>query len=185
MKNIMRQECTKRRVLLSDKLNKDDAIFRRLIASDLYKKSQRIMTYVSMSNEVDTHRLIRHALQEDKQVYLPKVISKTEMILCEISSFEDLTPGKLNILEPRTNDAIDPKMAQLIIVPALGFTTSGHRLGYGGGYYDRLLAHINCDTMGLCYEDCLFESLPIEQHDMPVDTILTEERELMIWGMTA
>lgn len=185
MKNAMRQECKRRRIAVEDKTNKDEAIFHRVIASDCYRAAQRIMTYVSLPGEVDTHRFIRYALEEDKQIYVPKVISKTEMILCEISSFSDLKPGKRNILEPITNNAIDPKMAQLILVPALGFTTSGYRLGYGGGYYDRLLAQVDCNTGGLCYEDCLFDDLPIEKHDMPVDVVLTEERELIIWGMTA
>jgi 5-formyltetrahydrofolate cyclo-ligase len=173
----------KRRISISNKRAKDEAIFRTFLSSGLYKKSDSIMTYVSLPKEVDTHKIIQHALLEGKHVYVPKVISDKDMILCEITSFKDLKPGRKNILEPITNKEVEPSKAQLIIVPALGYTTSGYRLGYGSGYYDRLLSKVNCVTVGLCYEDCLFDSLPIEKHDVPVDFIITEEREIALWEM--
>lgn len=185
MKSVMRQACKKRRLAVSEKVRKDEAIFRRLVASEYYRNSQNIMTYVSLPSEVDTHRFIHHALKEDKHLYVPKVISKTEMTLCRLYRFEDLKPGVKGILEPEGFELADAQLMDLILVPALGYDFRGYRIGYGGGYYDRLLAHVNDGiAIGLCYEACMYDDLPIEPHDMPVGAILTEEREIKIWGMT-
>lgn len=160
----------------------DAAMIQTLTALDAYQKAKTLACYVSYGSEVDTHPLIARALADGKAVAVPYCVMKThEMKMLTLSHFpDDLKPGTMGILEP--DPAICPEMTpdaiDLLIVPGVGFTEGGERLGYGGGFYDRYLLRLRPDAtrIALVPECLLFDALPTEDHDQRVPVIITERR---------
>lgn len=175
LRKIMKE---KREKLKADNKEKYDiTIFHNLIHSDEYKKARTIFIYVSYNNEADTHRIICHALENNKIVCVPKVISKAEgMKAVEIKSFMDLIPGSYGILEPGSNCFMDEKDIDLVILPGLAFDSDGGRLGYGAGFYDRFLCSVREDAMlvGLSYKFQVVEKVPMDSHDYYIKKIITD-----------
>lgn len=150
----------------------------RLRTLDVFQQAYKILFYVSFLSEVQTHQLIKEALK-NKKVGVPLVNNK-ELLIKEITDFSQLSPGHKNILEP-SSDLPDLKVEDLnlIIVPGVAFDKKHYRLGYGGGYYDRLLAKDNDHiSIGLAFEEQIVDDLPIESHDQKVDFIVTDKRVL-------
>lgn len=153
--------------------------------SKLCNASKSIMVYVSYNEEINTHDLISKLLSNDKEVITPfcNTIDHT-LLLYKIYNFpKDFTKNVYGILEviPDKGELVSEDSLDLIIVPGLAFTPKGYRLGYGGGYYDRLLNSINqknCKTVGLIRESFIVDDLPIELHDKKVDFLITEKRVL-------
>lgn len=168
-----------------EKSAKDFQIFKRFVSFDLFTKSDIILTYVSSEIEVDTRNIIEHALNIGKKVAVPVSISYDfSLKFYFINSINDLHVGYFSILEPniRTCELCDiSKLSNfLCVVPGLAFDFSGHRIGYGKGYYDRFLHKYKCKTVGFCYETDLVESINNSRYDIPVDSILTEKRILKV-----
>ena len=156
------------------------AIYRHLVVNPVYRNSTTILTYVSArDNEVDTWRIIDHALACGKRVLVPMVAPGDGMMKwAHIDTRDTLVRGRFDLLEP------DPALASIVvaptrglcITPGLAFTREGHRVGYGGGYYDRFLAGFTGLSIGLAFEIQLTDTLPVSPHDQPVDYVLTEQR---------
>lgn len=164
------------RLKADDKEQYDIIIFHNLIHSEEYKKADTIFIYVSYNNEADTHRIICHALEHNKKVCVPKVISKAEgMKAVEIKGFKDLRPGAYGILEPESNCFTDEKDIDLVILPGLSFDYDGGRLGYGAGFYDRFLCNLREDAMliGIAYKFQIVEKVPMDSHDYYIKKIIT------------
>ena len=159
----------------------DAAIINKFLESDLYVKAEWIMAYVSFGTEIYTHKFIEKALADGKHVVAPICnISDHTVTLSEIKNFpEDLEEGHYGILEVRDDclRIVDPKKLDLVMVPGCAFSQVGHRMGFGGGYYDRFLETINddCITVALIREDFIFEEIPMEAHDKSVDYMITEK----------
>ncbi len=169
----------------NDKLSKDFKIFQSFILSDLFLQSDVILTYVSSEIEVDTREIIEYSLKVGKKVAVPVSISDDfSLKFYFINSMNDLRVGYFSILEPDVNICelcnVNKLSSLLCIVPGLAFDFSGHRVGYGKGYYDRFLYKYKCKTVGFCYETDLIESVNKNQYDIPVDSILTEKRILKV-----
>jgi len=160
---------------VENKKEKDVAIYNVLAESDLYKNADRIMFYISMADEVDTKHIINRAFADGKSVFVPKVISKTEMKACQLTGNDVFEKSTLGVAEPENPVFADGKDMDLIIVPGLAFSKAGVRLGFGGGYYDRYLKDLKCYTVGLCYESCLADDLVKEEYDVNVKYIITEK----------
>lgn len=164
----------KRGLLTKEEKEKlDDAIFENVINSREYKESKNIFIFVSYDTEVDTHRIIKQALKDEKVLCVPRVISKEEgMIIAQIESFEDLEPGAYGILEPRNDKfKVDETLIDVAYLPGLAFDKIGGRVGYGGGFYDRFLRKSRKDSkkIGLAYSFQILEKVPMEQNDEYVD----------------
>ncbi len=93
-----------------------------------------------------------------------------------VRDLNDMIPGKFGIMEPRLADFNFDEI-ELIFVPAIAFDINGHRIGYGGGYYDRLLSkkRINQYAIGVCFEFQLIEKIETSKWDMSVDLVVTEK----------
>ena len=147
-----------------------------------FKKN--ILLYHSFRNEIITIDIIKELLQMEKNVFLPYINSKkTEIEISQIKNLDkDLRSGVWGIKEPlkKENKPIDK--IDIIVVPALVFSHDGFRIGYGGGYYDKLLARKSSKTIsiGLAFNDFLHKELPIDDYDQPVDIIITELETLYI-----
>lgn len=171
MKNLTKKE----RQFLDEETEKN------LIKLDVFKESKDIMTFVSLKYEINTIDLIDFMLQEDKNVYIPLTIREEKKLIPSlITSLSELVIGNYGILEPYSENIkpINPNKLEIILVPGLIFSQNGHRIGYGGGYYDRFLSNINSKTItiGYCYDFQLIDSIPKEKFDIPVDMIITNKR---------
>ena len=160
----------RRNISKREKEEKDKKILKDILASKEYKEAKKIFIYVSLEDEVDTIELIRAALGDNKEVFVPYVISKDEgMIAVKIQALEDLESGSYGILEPKdiSNSIKDKNELDLIIAPAVAITRTGYRLGYGGGFYDRFLQDIGKDTAAIVivYKEQIINDIPVEPHD--------------------
>jgi 5-formyltetrahydrofolate cyclo-ligase len=116
-------------------------IRRRLQALSVYRQAQTVFCYVSVGTEIDTRRLIEDMLAEGKTVCVPRCLDDGIMSACVLTSLDELAKGAYGIPEPASCSAvISPCDIDLIIMPCVACSLSGHRLGYGGGYYDRYLS---------------------------------------------
>lgn len=152
----------------------DRKIVLSLTALPIYKSAKSICIYVSMEAEVYTHQIIRNALLDNGSIIVPK-IRRSELLLYSIRSFRELKAGTYGILEPQTNRAHVPKQSiDLFIIPGIAFGRDGSRLGWGKGYFDRLLTNIHVPVIGLCYDRQLLDTVPHDAKDKKVDIIVTE-----------
>jgi 5-formyltetrahydrofolate cyclo-ligase len=130
---------------------------------------------MSTPEEVDTKPLLAAALTEKKQVVFPR-IEKEKLVLHYITSIKDFVKGKYRILEPKkSTSVVDPKSVDLFIVPGIVFDRDGYRLGWGKGYYDRLLSGIDAPKIGLAYAVQVIEELPRSSYDVPMTMVVTEK----------
>lgn len=154
-----------------------ERIFARLINSSVYDSAETVLVYVSVGSEAETLNIIEYSLHNNKKVAVPVCIEK-EMFFYEIGSLSDLQSGRFGIptVDLSKSKRIDNFENSICVVPALCFDKYGFRIGYGGGYYDRFLAEHNVITLGITYERCLTEKIPVDKYDLPVDYILTENK---------
>ena len=168
---------TRKNIPFGEKEILNSKIFENVKKSDLYIRSQAILAYVSTSDEVDTRKLIVHALKQNKTVAVPVCdYQKREMVFVKIDSISDLTICKKGIYEPEfdENKVITQFDNALCIVPGLAFNKNGYRVGYGGGFYDKFLEDFCGTSLGICYEQFLVDAIKVESHDIAVNYIATE-----------
>ena len=146
-----------------------------------YINSNIVCFYVSFESEVQTHDLIKSSLESGKRIIVPYV-DKKEIYLSELKNFNNLDLGKFGILAPKKEfvKPFDITNVEAIIIPGIVFDKLGHRIGFGGGYYDKLLRDSKAIKIALCYDFQLFEKIPYEEHDIPVDIIITEKQIIRV-----
>ncbi|MBQ4076660.1 MAG: 5-formyltetrahydrofolate cyclo-ligase [Mailhella sp.] len=165
----------------------------RLLESSFWRDCRRVAAYVSIKGEAGTELILQEALRTGRDLFLPRCRAQGEegwpgaMDFLFCSGLEGLVPSGFGIPEPLLSSDLrllapeELRMPDtLVIVPALAFDRKGFRLGYGGGYYDRLLAHAACPVVGLVFHELLVEEIPREPWDMPVQAVCTEEVLLCI-----
>ena len=139
---------------------------------------------LTAQREVDTRPLIAALRGWGAEMVLPVVTSfDADPPTLEHRRFDgpqSLTPNQWDIQEPVHTELISPDRFEVIIVPALGVGKNGHRVGHGSGYYDAFLQSVACPRIALTYEACLVSSVPDAAHDVPVTTIVTEQRVLQL-----
>ena len=150
-----------------------------LIASTPEFESARVvMIFLSMPDEIDTAPLALRAWQAGKTVVAPKVNwDQRRMLPIEINSLTTgMTVTGPGVREPIGGRPMPTEFIDLVIVPGLGFTASGHRVGRGMGFYDRFLAQSEFMgvTCGLAYEQQILPTLPVLDHDMPLSMLATD-----------
>jgi len=141
-----------------------------------------IFIYVSLQSEVDTHELIKRALKDKVEVYVPKLIGDNEMVAARLYTWERLIMSKYKYHEPKTTKNISSKI-DTVIAPGLAFSKEGARLGRGLGCYDRWLSENSySEIIGLAYEHQILDTVPTSQHDINVTQIITEKRRIICTG---
>lgn len=154
----------------------------------LKRTEKTVLAYCSVGNEPSTLALIDSLLKSGKRVCLPLCTDLDEeghrtgafdaMEARVITSFDDLTAGAYGIPEPKADtELVPPEEIDIIILPCVGCDRQCRRIGHGAGYYDKYLTTVrkDCFTMALCYEEALADELPMEEHDVPVDAVVTEK----------
>ncbi len=140
--------------------------------SKLYQNANTIYGYLPYNQEVRTTPMLEQALRDGKRVAVPKVYGD-EMKFIFLDDLSQVEKGFAGILEPIADGPIAEDPAALVLMPGLAFTKEGHRMGYGGGFYDKFLAlEPNHPTLALCYAFQMVDELPIDDYDVPVDVVL-------------
>ena len=202
----------------ADKAQYDASIREIVMGMEEYRGAEAILAYVSYRSEVDTTMLIRQALADGKYVFAPKV-SGSEMEFWQITAMEDLREGYRGILEPEQNiafpewlikrcsivdtdtavekadDCVQDVCKVMMWMPGVTFDKERHRIGYGGGFYDRYLTRLLqqsvqtvsedqtrkqsgrfvLTTAALAYSCQILEQIPYEEHDMKPNLLITEQ----------
>lgn len=141
-------------------------------ASEYYQQARTIYGYLPYNQEVRTVPILEQALRDGKRVAVPKVYGD-EMKFIYIHDLSQVAKGYAGIPEPVADEPVADDPAALVLMPGLAFDRQGHRIGYGGGFYDRFLAaEPGHPTLALCYDFQMLEHLDTEEFDVPVDCVL-------------
>jgi 5-formyltetrahydrofolate cyclo-ligase len=161
-----------------DRAKKNISIMEKLLAEEHFQKASTVTLYMSKGSEVETREIIIKAKEMGKEVCLPVVISEDHLELYCFESFDKLQKGKFGVYEPigGTHPSKEP---DVIIIPGVSFGLCMHRLGYGKGYYDRLLARLPSYRIGICFDFQLVDNLPNHEDDQRMHKIITEKREII------
>ena len=139
--------------------------------SEAYRKASAIYGYLPYNQEVRTTPMLRQAQLDGKRVAVPKCYG-SEMRFIWLDDLTQVAPGYANIPEPIADEPIADDPTALVLMPGLAFDPQGHRIGYGGGFYDKFLEQELHPTLALCYDFQMLDHLETEEHDIPVDTVL-------------
>lgn len=177
IKKELRKELKKKRKEIDKKNDKDAFIRENLICSDFYLDANTILLYAALDDEINVDECIEDALMLGKQVALPVCTNdKGEMKFYYINSMSDLKSGFFGVREPDIDKCkeVTDFNSSICIVPGIAYDKRGYRLGYGKGYYDRFMQKSTSLFIGLCYNELIDDELPIEEYDIPVKYIITE-----------
>lgn len=177
-KTALRKRYLEIRENKTNRFDADVKIASAVFNSEFYKKCDTLLCFVGTGSEISTMAILEKALADGKRVAVPKCKDKVgNMSFHYIEDISQLRGGMYGIPEPpESNESFTSVPFSLCLLPGLCYDKHGNRLGYGKGYYDRFLADFNGVAAGLCYEECLCESLPQEATDKKVNYIITDER---------
>ncbi|MDD6968333.1 MAG: 5-formyltetrahydrofolate cyclo-ligase [Firmicutes bacterium] len=144
----------------------------KFLNSDNYRRCTCLYGYLPYNQEVRTWPILHQALADGKQVAVPKVYGD-EMKFIYLTDLTQVAAGYAGIPEPIADDPVAEQQDALVLMPGLAFDPQGHRIGYGGGFYDKFLSREpKHPTVALCYEFQMVDHLETEQFDIPVDTVI-------------
>ncbi len=176
--HIRKKINTMRRMLSeAERLSAAEEVFSRLEQTAAFLMADKVLMYHSLPDELSTHSFLRK-WGSRKHFFLPRVNG----VNLDILPYEEsrLELGSFHIEEPTGHDTVDPSEIELIVVPAVAYDRRGNRLGRGKGFYDRLLGDVKATKIGVGYEFQLLDELPAEQHDVPMDMIITQSTTIVI-----
>lgn len=175
-KALRREIGAKKRAMTAQEIEAASArLAERFFVCELYQSASAIYGYLSYNQEVRTEPILQRALQDGKRVAVPKVFGD-EMRFLWIDDLSVVAPGAFNIPEPIADEPVAHDPTALVLMPGLAFDAEGHRLGYGGGFYDRYLANEpNHPLVALCYSFQMLDHLETETHDIPVDLVIADK----------
>lgn len=195
MNNISKKELRTKLSQIRDSITQEDKaiknwmITERIIETDAFEMADFVMAYCSFKSEVDTNDIILGSFMTGKAVALPKVINKDQMkfyLIKTIDEYEKLkenNKGHMGIPEPTGEEEeleFDDYCNYLMLVPGLGFSKDLHRIGYGGGYYDKYIATCGASSsnlfkMMLAYDEQRCDDLPYDDNDAKMSMIVTDK----------
>lgn len=155
-------------------------LLRSFIKLGIVQSAKNIMIYYSVRKEVQTEALINYLLKTGKTVALPVCTRERDLNAAVIKDLGQLQPVAFGLMEPGPEASLlEPNQLDLIVAPGVAFDEKGYRLGHGAGYYDRFLSKaINSFKLGLAYDFQIVTKVPVENHDIGMNGILTPSRYL-------
>ena len=179
-KSALRQMLLERRDSTSFDLMQilSERIHQHLRKISTFSGANSIGCYYSIGSEVQTKAIIQELISQKKQVSLPKIEDDT-IVFRTVKNFDRLEKGSFGILEPK-DDWPEIKSFDIIIVPAIGLTNGGDRLGYGHGYYDKFLSDKSVTKIALAYSKQIVKSMPHSDHDIKMDWIVSENKSFLV-----
>ncbi|HKM38760.1 MAG TPA: 5-formyltetrahydrofolate cyclo-ligase [bacterium] len=154
------------------------AASKHVLSWPLYRRAKHILLFAGVRSEIQTQFLVQQTIKLGKSVAMPRCVPQTrELLLFEIKAWSDLKPGYYGLLEPDVAAKMIPlSKLDIIIVPGVVFSPQGYRIGYGAGYYDRLLSKAkDIIISGLAFELQVMSSVPQDDHDVPLHYLITEK----------
>lgn len=162
----------KRQMPEAEIVHKSASLAAQFFKTDAYRNAKTLYGYMSYNQEVRTLPILEQALRDGKQVAIPKCYG-SEMRFIFMDDLSQVENSGFGIPEPIADIPVAADETALVLMPGLAFDPQGHRMGYGGGFYDRFLAaEPNHPTVALCYDFQIFEHLETEEFDIPVDLVL-------------
>lgn len=156
----------------------DQSITEGFLSLDEYKNCEVLLAFVSKDIEVNTEDIIAQAFLDGKTVAVPKCSPENcTMEYRLIRSRNDLECGFYGIYEPKEScERLTSFCGSICLVPGLAYDEERYRVGFGRGYYDKFLNEYTGVSIGLCYSDCVFDNVPKDSFDRPVDILITDNR---------
>ena len=164
------------------------AVVERVLGLPCFAMGESIMAYLSLPTELSVDLLVRHCLRSRKQVSVPvTLLAEGRLEVVRVYGLDiGLVLGPMGIREParHAGDIVEPSCIDIMVVPGVAFDEFGGRLGYGGGFYDRLWPKVRKDAVlvGVALEEQVVPELPMEAHDMRMDVLITPCRVLTFSG---
>jgi 5-formyltetrahydrofolate cyclo-ligase len=161
-----------------ERLRKSDEIWKRLVELPAFQMASTALFYVSFSSEVETAMMRTLARELGMTVACPRSRPGDKgMAFHVLASDDDLSPGAYGILQPSAETPLADLKEAVVLVPGMAFDRQGHRLGFGGGYYDRWLAGPGkgLPTVALAFHEQMVDQVPQEPHDVPVQWVVTDK----------
>lgn len=163
-----------------------NAIMDKITSLDIYKHSKVVFIYMDFKNEVMTSNLIKRMLSEKKRVVIPYTDSiNTVLIPSEITKESDLKQNSFGYYEPKSILPVNIEEIDLVIVPGVVFDKNLNRIGFGKGYYDKILNRLkpSAKKIALAHDFQVLEDIPAEEHDVKMDMIITEKNIYPFTGL--
>lgn len=164
------------------------AVVERLVALPCVVECECLMAYLALPAEVNVDLLLRARLCSERRVAVPvTVLAERRIEVVQLHGLDGgLIQGPMGIREPEGNLRVplDPALIDVMVVPGVAFDEFGGRLGYGGGFYDRLWPALRQDAIliGVALEEQVVRELPMEEHDMRVGLLVTPQRVVACTG---
>lgn len=168
----------KRRLLTPEQVSyQSTSILSHIESLSAFQAATTVLIYYPTHNEVDLLPLIRK--YKHTKTFLFPVVHRKSMTACPYEGNDKMHRGKFNIPEPTTAPYIGP--IDLVLVPGIGFDKHGNRLGRGGGYYDRFIAHLGKSTtlVGVGYDFQVIDKVPTNRHDKKLDYLITPSASII------
>ena len=178
--SIRQTVLNRRRLLAADRcLAGSLQVQERLLAQPEFSAAGCVALYSPFAGEVFTELVGDEALRLGKRVVYPRV-SGTGLEFYQVDDRKTLLPGTFGVLEPMSGRPVSLATIDLAVLPGVAFDLSGHRLGYGKGYYDRTFATVGARPLlvGFAFDLQLVGQLPSERHDVRLDLLITETRAI-------
>ena len=173
-KKALRKEIRDQKRAMTEEMivAKSEKLGELFAASELYQNAKSIYGYLPYNQEVRTVAMLEQAIRDGKRVAVPKCYGD-EMRFIWMEDLSKVEKGYAGIPEPVEDGPVADDHTALVLMPGLAFDPQGHRIGYGGGFYDRFLAEeTEHPTLALCYDFQMLEHLETEEFDIPGDAVL-------------
>ena len=162
----------KRQMTEAEITQKSQRLCSKLLATHLYRNAKSVYGYMSYNQEVRTLPLLEQALRDGKRVAIP-ICYGSEMRFIWMDDLSHTSKSSCGFPEPIHDAPMADDPTALVLMPGIAFDATGHRVGYGGGYYDKFLAaEPDHPTVALCYDFQLLDQLPVNEFDIPADLVL-------------
>lgn len=176
-KKALRQQIREKKRAMTEEqiMNASALLGAQFVATKQYAEAKTVYGYLPYNQEVRTVPILQRALDDGKRVAVPKVYGD-EMRFIYITDFNGLAHSDMGIPEPIADAPVADDPTALVLMPGLAFDPQGHRIGYGGGFYDKFLAaEPHHPTVALCYDFQMLPKLETDTFDIPVDLVLWAE----------
>lgn len=172
---------TRKRAMTEEEIERRSrSLCQKFLESDAYRACRTLYGYLPYNQEVRTVPILAQGLADGKQVAVPKVYGD-DMKFIVLTDLTQVSRGYAGIPEPIADEPVAEDETALVLMPGLAFDPAGHRVGYGGGFYDKYLeAHPGHKLVALCYPFQLLDHLEVEEHDIPVDRVICADELRLI-----
>lgn len=180
MKETIRRELRDNLTAMKDGLRQElsERACKSLLGLEEYRRAKTVMAYIPLPDELDVSLVLRSAWAEGKVVAAPRIVWEKHELkpIVTHNLDDDLTAGRHGLREPAGTKEVGLEEIDLAIIPAVGFDRRGHRMGRGGGFYDRFLARpqLRALTVGITFDQQVLAKLPVLSHDQAVQMIVTD-----------